>query len=76
MKRRMTRQEGRAVKARWRAVNVAEKKELRRASPEEKLQQLAVLMASAEEMGWSKALAKEEAEVRRRWNRLRRASRV
>jgi hypothetical protein len=35
------------------------------------LRQLAALMASAETMGWTEALAAEEAEVRDRWNRLR-----
>ena len=71
-----TRREGRAIKARWKIVNAAERKELRAASLEQKLQQLGALMASVEELGWGEALAKEEAAVRKRWSRLRRASRV
>jgi hypothetical protein len=52
-------------------VNATERDELQLTSLEQKLGQLAALMASAEAMGWKEALASEEAEVRDRWNRLR-----
>lgn len=73
VKRRITRAEARAYRARWQAVNAAERSELRAASAEDKLRQLAALMASVEQMGWSEALAAEEAVARERWARLRRA---
>lgn len=73
MKRRMTRVEAQAWKARWELVNEAEREELRNTSAELKLRQLAVLMASVKTFGWAEALADEEAEVRERWNRLRKA---
>jgi hypothetical protein len=38
----------------------------------EKFNQLVALMSSVEAMGWTKALATEEKEVRNRWNKLRR----
>ena len=56
---------------RWELVNAAEKTELQSTSLDQKFRQLAALMASADEMGWTEALASEEAEVRDRWNRLR-----
>ena len=52
-------------------VNAAEQAELRATPLSHKLQQLAALMASVPPLGWSEALAQEEAEVRARWNRLR-----
>jgi hypothetical protein len=73
VKRRMTRAEVRAFAARWKLVNAREERELRLTSSAQKLRQLAVLMASADELGWTKALAAEEEEVRRRWLKLRKA---
>ena len=40
---------------------------------EAKLRQLANLMQSAREMGWSQSLEEEDAAVRARWMALRRA---
>jgi predicted ArsR family transcriptional regulator len=76
MKRRhrITREEGRAFRKRWEAVNAAEREELRAMSGEEKLRQLAALMASRDLFDWTEEM-REEAEVRQRWNRLRRAYR-
>lgn len=73
VKSRLTKAQARAFVARWRAVNAAEIRELRAASVERKLRQLAALMASAEQLGWTEALAAEEAVVRERWRRLRQA---
>jgi hypothetical protein len=67
----LTRTEARQFRARWELVNTAEQMELQSTSLDQKLRQLAALMASAEAMGWTEALAAEEAEVRDRWNRLR-----
>ncbi len=73
MKRRLKPSEARAFRERWRIVNAAEREELQATPPEIKLRQLAALMASVAQLGWTEALAAEEAEVRERWNRLRRA---
>jgi hypothetical protein len=67
----LTRTEARKFRARWKLVNTAEKIELQSTSLDQKLRQLASLMASAEAMGWTEALASEEAEVRDRWNHPR-----
>ncbi|HJY81783.1 MAG TPA: hypothetical protein VKK81_11955 [Candidatus Binatia bacterium] len=69
----LTRKEARAFQARWKMVNTAERAELRTTPLDRKLQQLAALMASVQSLGWTDALAAEEAEVRARWNRLRAA---
>ena len=75
MKSHMTRAEGRAFMARWAAVNRAELRELRAASIEQKARQLAALMQSSEGLGWKEALVSEDAEVRERWNELRKVLR-
>jgi len=72
-KKTLTREEARAFQTRWEKVNAAERAELRTTPLVHKLRQLAVLMASVEPLGWTEALAAEEAEVRERWNRLRAA---
>ncbi len=72
-KQRISRKEARAWRKRWAAVNRAEIEELRRTTPEEKFRQLCALMESAKALGWARALAAEEAEVRERWMRLRKA---
>jgi hypothetical protein len=69
----ISKKEGRAFFRRWRRVNKREIQELRETFVDTKLRQLAALMASAEQIGWSEALREGEAEVRDRWNRLRRA---
>ena len=58
---------------RWALVNRRLTEELRATSMETKLRQLAALMASAGEMGWSRSLAAEDEAVRERWMALRRA---
>jgi hypothetical protein len=73
VKRRMTPAEARAFVARWQLANAAEIEELRATPPDVKLQQLAALMASAGLMGWRTDLAAEDAEVRERWAKLRKA---
>jgi hypothetical protein len=73
VKRRMTRAEVRAFAARWKLVNAREERELRETSSAQKLRQLAALTASADALGWTKARAAEEEEVRRRWLKLRKA---
>jgi hypothetical protein len=67
----LTRAEAREFRARWELVNAVEQAELRSTPLDQKLRQLAALMASAEAMGWTEVLASEDAEVRDRWNRLR-----
>ena len=75
MKGHMTKSEGRAFKARWAAVNLAEQRELQTTSIDQKARQLAALMESAEAVGWKEALASGETEVRERWNELRKICR-
>lgn len=72
MKNHMTKSEARAFKARWAAVNTAEKEELRATPIEQKAKQLAALMESAAMMGWKDPVASEESVVRERSNELRR----
>lgn len=69
----MTKAQGRAFRRRWKAVNAAEIEELRSTPAAQKFRQLAALMVSAKELGWSEELAAEEAQVRELWNRLRKA---
>lgn len=76
MRRRISQAEARSFKARWELVNAAEREELRATPVAHKLRQLAALMASAEIMGHTEDLATEEAEIRDRWNLLRRAHRA
>lgn len=76
MKNRITKSEALAFKMRWDIINDAERKELRNTSLIEKLSQLAALMSSVGEIGWTKALTAEDKEVRNRWNKLRRRYRV
>lgn len=70
---RLTRREAQAFKRRWEAVNAAEREELAATPVAHKFHQLAALMTSAAELGWTEALAAEESQVRDRWTRLRRA---
>lgn len=69
----LSKAEVQAWRQRWRLANEAERAELQATPPEEKLRQLAALMASVDAMGWREALAGEEEVVRQRWLRLRRA---
>ena len=58
---------------RWAIVRERLNEELRATSMETRLRQLANLMQSAHEMGWSQSLADEDEAVRARWMALRRA---
>jgi hypothetical protein len=72
-KNRLTRSEALAFKKRWEVANAFEKEELGILSKDEKLGKLAMLMTSAKEFDWTKALEAEANEVRDRWNELRKA---
>lgn len=76
MKPQITKAEAKAFKARWEAVNAAEREELQRTSMSDKLRQLAALMVSGRELGWTDLLMEDETEVWERWNRLRKAYQV
>lgn len=67
----ITSAEARAFRARWRAVNQAERQELRAATPELKYRQMAALMTSVDALGWRELLAVEEEQVRQRWIQIR-----
>ena len=58
---------------RWAIARERLDEELRATSMEAKLRQLANLMQSAREMGWSRSLDEEDDAVRARWMALRRA---
>ena len=58
---------------RWAIARKRLNEELRATSMETKLRQLANLMRSAREMGWSQSLDEEDDAVRGRWMALRRA---
>ena len=60
-------------RARWAIVRERLNEEFRATSMETKLRQLANLMQSAREMGWSQSLDEEDDAVRARWMALRRA---
>jgi hypothetical protein len=66
MPRRMT-AEAKAFAARWSPML---RDELRATSLEQKLAQLAALMASARALGWATTDPAETEEARARWNRL------
>ncbi len=67
----ITREEALAFRARWKAVNEATEEESRNTPPSVKLQQIAILMASVEALGWKERLEAEDEAVRERWQRLR-----
>jgi hypothetical protein len=73
MRKRMTKKEARDFRTRWARVNAAEIDELKRSSADERLEQLAALMASAHLLHWPPSLDQETNEVRARWRRLREA---
>lgn len=73
MKPRITKEEAQDFKRRWDEVRSAEREELRSTPVAIKFRQLAALMVSVEQMGWTEALRAEEDEVRKRWMKLRRA---
>ena len=59
---------------RWTIARERLDEKLRATSTETKLRQLANLMQSAREMGWSQSLDEEDDAVRARWMALRRAT--
>jgi putative transcriptional regulator len=69
---RLRREEARTFKERWEDVHTAEREELATTPLAHKFRQLAALMASAGQLGWTGAQAADEDLVRRRWARLRR----
>ena len=69
---KLTAAEARAYLDRWRAVNEAEIAELRATPLENKLEQLAAMMASARAFGWQTHTDAETRAVRARWQKLRR----
>ena len=54
-------------------VNAFEKKGLRALSANEKLGQLATLMAFANELPWVEEPERKASKIRNRWNKLRKA---
>lgn len=78
-KRRMTAEEARAWKARWKLVHDFEVEELRRTSPAVKFRQFTALLEWSLRVGRgqrSEKAEREVGEVRERWQRLRKALRV
>lgn len=69
----ITKEKMQAYLTRWQIVNAAEREELLNTSMEQKLLQLNSLLLSVKQMGWEDSLKEGEAEVRERWNRLRKA---
>lgn len=70
MSRRITADEARAFRDRWRLVNEREIAEMRATPPAEKFRQLANLVESAKALGWTRDEA-AETEVWERWALLR-----
>ena len=70
-KQRLSKKEAQAFRRRWNEVNAAEREELRQTPIAHKLRQLAALASTAESFGGAKDSDKGEAEVWRRWKRLR-----
>lgn len=75
MTHQLTKAEARAFQKRWQLVNAREVEEMRATSIDVKWQQFNTLLRWAYEFGWTEALAEGEAEVRERWNRIRKAFR-
>jgi hypothetical protein len=72
----MTKEEAEEFKARWKLVNDFTQEEERRAPPEVRLRQTALLYEASQTFGWSEALREGEEEVRERWRRLKEIYRV
>ncbi|RMD92957.1 MAG: hypothetical protein D6813_04925 [Calditrichaeota bacterium] len=60
-----------AYQKRWQMVNEAEIQELRNTSRADKLRKTAMLMVSAQAMGWNDAVNSDEVNVWERWQKLR-----
>lgn len=67
----MTRAEARAWKRRWRLVAAAHRDELRTTPMETKFRQLASMMQTAIQLGWSSATDAEIEATRALWVRLK-----
>jgi hypothetical protein len=70
-KNRITKSEALEFRKRWKIANALEEEELRALSANEKLEQLAMLMALAKELDWTEPMEREASKVRSRWNKLR-----
>lgn len=71
--RRMTKEEVLAWRERWQIVNDFEVDELRRKTPEDKLRELASLMASVRHFGWETVTPEEVERARESWLELYKA---
>lgn len=71
---RLTPKEAQAFKKRWEAVNAAERAEMGSTPVAHKFRQMAALLASAAEFGWTETPEAEDDPVLQRWTRLRRGS--
>jgi len=71
MKNKITKAQAKEFRKRWEIVARAQRRELQLTPVSTKFEQLAALMASVQQMGFTKSLYSEEAEVRKRWIRLR-----
>lgn len=67
----LTPEEATEFKARWQLVNERTAQEIRDASPEEKLNETAMMFEAAHDLGWVDRLALGEEEVRSRWVTLK-----
>ena len=76
MQTKITKAQAKDFRKRWRIVGRAQRRELQLTPVSTKFEQLAALMSSAQQMGFTKSLDSEEAEVRKRWIRLREVSGV
>jgi hypothetical protein len=67
----MTKEEAQEFKQRWRLVNDRVNEEVRHTPVSVKLQQLAIMFAAGQELGWADKQRGGEQEVRVRWVRLK-----
>ena len=72
----MTPEQARAFFERWKLVQEVEAAELRRASMDSKLKQLAALMESRKTFGFDPERETQAQTVRERWERIRQALRA
>lgn len=63
----MTKEEARLFKQRWRLVNDRIIEEVRQTPVTVKLQQLAIMFAAGQALGWADKQKLDEEEVRARW---------
>ena len=72
----MTKEEAQLFKQRWRLVNDRLNKEVRQMPVSVKLQQLAIMFAAGQALGWADKQRAGEEEVRARWVRLKERAHV